>query len=153
MMIIMDDPLDFSSRKWLCCNNAFLRQERFHISFFWEKYELRDKCSTSYYPEALFPCIPGGIILEKHPAFCTKNLGRLWLAYTELQGDVYMLQLIYVDSRHFTQWYLSLGWSDLLEIKNIIFCIKEPPLWQYQVRIWACSGTNSHWKGSWALID
>ncbi len=31
-----------------------------------------------------------------------KNLGRLWLAYTELQGELYMLQLIYVDSRYFT---------------------------------------------------
>ncbi len=30
-----------------------------------------------------------------------KNLGRLWLAYTELQGDFYMLQFISVDSRHF----------------------------------------------------
>ncbi len=56
-----------------------------------------------------------------------KNQGRLWLAYTELQGNFYMLQLIYVDSRHFTQ--------------------------SYQVRIWACSGTTSHWKGSWAFID
>ncbi len=52
-----------------------------------------------------------------------KNLGRLWLAYTEPQGDFYMLQLIHVDSRHFTQSYLSLGCSDLQEIKNIIFCI------------------------------
>ncbi len=26
--------------------------------------------------------------------FLIKNLGRLWLAYTELQGDLYMLQLI-----------------------------------------------------------
>ena len=54
-----------------------------------------------------------------------KNLGRLWLAYTELQGDFYMLQLIYVDSRHFTQWYLSLGWSDLLEKKKFFFCISR----------------------------
>ncbi len=54
-----------------------------------------------------------------------KNLGWLWLAYTELQSDFYMLQLIYVDSRHFTQSYLSLGWSDLHEIKNIIFCISS----------------------------
>ena len=58
------------------------------------------------------------------PRICgEKNPGRLWLAYTELQGDFYMLQLIYVDSWHFTQSYLSLGWSDLHEIKNIIFCI------------------------------
>ena len=33
----------------------------------------------------------------------TKNLGRLWLAYTELQDDFYVLQFISVDSRHFTQ--------------------------------------------------
>ncbi len=39
-------------------------------------------------------------------AIMHKNLGRLWLAYTELQGEFYMLQLISVDSRHFTQWYL-----------------------------------------------
>ena len=32
-----------------------------------------------------------------------KNLGRLWLAYTELQVEFYMLQVISVDSRHFTQ--------------------------------------------------
>ncbi len=29
-----------------------------------------------------------------------KNLGRLWLVYTELQGDFCMLQFISVDSRH-----------------------------------------------------
>ncbi len=29
----------------------------------------------------------------------SKNLGRLWLAYTELQGEFYMLQLISSDSR------------------------------------------------------
>ena len=34
--------------------------------------------------------------------YCTKNLGQLWLVYTGLQGDFYMLQLIFVDSRHFT---------------------------------------------------
>ena len=33
----------------------------------------------------------------------TKNLGRLWLAYTELQGNFYMLQLKFVDCMHFTQ--------------------------------------------------
>ncbi len=32
-----------------------------------------------------------------------KNLGRPWLAYTELQGDFCMLRFISVDSRHFTQ--------------------------------------------------
>ncbi len=32
-----------------------------------------------------------------------KNLGQLWLAYTELQGDFCMVQFISVDSRHFTQ--------------------------------------------------
>ncbi len=31
-----------------------------------------------------------------------KILGRLWLAYTELQGGFYMFELISVDSRHFT---------------------------------------------------
>ncbi len=55
-----------------------------------------------------------------------KNLGRLWLAYTELQVDFYMLQLILVDSRHFLQSSLSLGWSDLHEIKTVSFCISNP---------------------------
>ena len=32
-----------------------------------------------------------------------KNSGHLWLAYTELQGDFNMLQLISVDSGHFTR--------------------------------------------------
>ena len=32
-----------------------------------------------------------------------KNSGHLWLAYTELQGGFNMLQLISVDSGHFTQ--------------------------------------------------
>ncbi len=32
----------------------------------------------------------------------TKNSGHLWLAYTELQGGFDMLQLISVDSCHFT---------------------------------------------------
>ena len=50
--------------------------------------------------------------LEDH----LKNLGQLWLAYTELQGVFYMLQLIYVDSRQFTQSYLSLRLSDYHEI-------------------------------------
>ncbi len=32
-----------------------------------------------------------------------KNSGHLWLAYTELLGGFNMLQLISVDSGHFTQ--------------------------------------------------
>ncbi len=52
-----------------------------------------------------------------------KNLGRLWLAYTELQGEFYMLQLISSDSRHFGQPELSLGWSNLHEIKSVSICI------------------------------
>ncbi len=31
--------------------------------------------------------------------------------------------------------------------------IKELFLWQYQVRIWACSGTTSYPKVSWAVVD
>ncbi len=50
-----------------------------------------------------------------------KNLGRLWLAYTELQGDFCMLQFISVDPRHFTQSGLSLGWSDLHKTKSVGF--------------------------------
>ena len=49
----------------------------------------------------------------------TKNLGQLWLAYKyRTSGRFYMLQLISVDSRHFTRPELSLGWSDLHEIKS-----------------------------------
>ncbi len=55
----------------------------------------------------------------------SKNLGQLWLAYTELQGDFSMLQLISVDSRHFTQSELSLRWSDLREIKSVSFYISS----------------------------
>ncbi len=42
----------------------------------------------------------------------TKNLGRLWLAYTactDLQGDFCMLQFISVNSRHFTQSSKDVG--------------------------------------------
>ncbi len=46
--------------------------------------------------------------IQQHNIY-RKNLGRLWLAYTELQGGFYMLQLISIDSRHFTQPELSLG--------------------------------------------
>ncbi len=38
-------------------------------------------------------------------------------------GQVYMLQLISVDSRHFTQPELSLGGSDSHEIKSVSYCI------------------------------
>ncbi len=72
---------------------------------------------------------------------CPKNSGHLWLAYTELQGSFNMLQLISVDSGHFTRPEL---WLHI---------IKEPSLRQYQVRIWACSGTTSYPKGSWAVVD
>ncbi len=34
-----------------------------------------------------------------------------------------MLQLMYVDSGHFTQPELSLQWSDSQEIKSVSFCI------------------------------
>ncbi len=44
---------------------------------------------------------------------------------------------------------LSLEWSDLHKIKNIIFLRNQG---QYQVKIWACSGITSHWKGSCANI-
>ena len=40
--------------------------------------------------------------LDFHLPQSQKNLGRLWLAYTELQGDFYMLQLMTDDSGHFT---------------------------------------------------
>ncbi len=53
----------------------------------------------------------------------TKNPGRLWLAYIELQGDSYMLQFMSVDSSHFTLPELSPRWFDLHEIKNVSFYI------------------------------
>ncbi len=49
----------------------------------------------------------------------TKNLGRFWLAYTELQGGCYMLHLMTDDSGHFTQ--------------------PDRHPYQYHVRLWACS--------------
>ncbi len=55
-----------------------------------------------------------------------KNLGRVWHAYIRTSGQFYKLQLTSIDSRHFTQSELSLGWSDLHEIKNVIFCISSP---------------------------
>ncbi len=54
-----------------------------------------------------------------------KNIGRLWLAYTELQGD-------------FTCYN-----SYLLTLATL----------HSQLRMWACSDTTSYWKGSWAVID
>ncbi len=48
-----------------------------------------------------------------------KNSGHLWLAYTELQGGFNMLQLISVDSGHFTRPELWLYSTDLQEIKNV----------------------------------
>ncbi len=49
---------------------------------------------------------------HKGPVQEHKNLGQLWLAYTALQGDFNMLQLMTDDSGHFTQPELSLWWSD-----------------------------------------
>ncbi len=43
-------------------------------------------------------------------------------------GRFYMLQFIFVDSRYFIR------------------------SWRYQLRMWACSGSTSYWKGSWAVI-
>ncbi len=43
-----------------------------------------------------------------------KNLGRLWLAYTELQGEFYMLQLMTDDSDHFTRPELSISISSTI---------------------------------------
>ncbi len=39
-----------------------------------------------------------GIAVLMTPSCCGKNLGQLWLAYTELQGEFYRLQFISVDS-------------------------------------------------------
>ena len=40
-------------------------------------------------------------IWHEPDSLLSKNLGRLWLAYAEHQGEFYMLQLTFVDSRHF----------------------------------------------------
>ncbi len=39
------------------------------------------------------------IIILYRLFWVSKNLGRLWLAYTDLQCDFYMLQLVYVSSK------------------------------------------------------
>ena len=52
-----------------------------------------------------------------------KNLGRLWLAYTELQGDFYML---------------------IGHISCSVAQIKERNPYQYYVRMWACSDASSY---------
>ena len=58
-----------------------------------------------------------------------KNLGRVWHAYIRTSGRFYKLKLTSVDSQHFT------------------------PLLEYQLRMWACSGTTSCLKGSWAVFN
>ncbi len=60
-----------------------------------------------------------GVFSDTRHRIFRKNLGRLWLAYTELQGDFYMLQLMNDDSAHFTLPELSLWWSDWHEIKSV----------------------------------
>ncbi len=59
-----------------------------------------------------------------------KNLERLWHAYIGIAGRFYKLQVTSVDSQHLTQLELSLGWSDLLEIKNVKF-FEFPTLIRY----------------------
>ncbi len=63
--------------------------------------------TTSCLHSPMHACNGFSVKVHKQTAFLTnalaKNLGRLWLAYTELQGEFYMLQLISVDSRHFPQ--------------------------------------------------
>ncbi len=61
----------------------------------------------------------------------TKNLGRLWLAYTELQGEFYMLQLISVDSRHLTPFCTA---AQNYEIVLIFISPKDVGLlWYHQM--------------------
>ncbi len=59
-----------------------------------------------------------------------KNLGRLWLAYTELQGDFTC----------YNSYLLTLG---TLRSQNSA----------YGGPMWACSQTINYWKGSWADVD
>ena len=74
-----------------------------------------------------------------------KNLGRLWLAYTELQGDFYMLQLISVDSWHFTH---TMG-----HYHASLHTVKEPDTYKDQVRMWAFYNTPHSRKESWAFVS
>ncbi len=69
-----------------------------------------------------------GMLTPLVPIEEPKNLGRLWHAYIRTIGRFYKLQLASVDSWRFTQS-------------------------EYQLRMWACSGTTSYWKGSWAVIN
>ncbi len=80
-------------------------------------------------------CTDQGAVGEKNSLEI--NLYLCKLAYTELQGGFNMLQLISADSGHFT----------------LLHIIKEPSLWQYQVRIWACPCTTIYPKGSLAVVD
>ncbi len=74
---------------------------------------------------------------SKKGPFCKAKESRATSACLyRTSGRFYMLQFIFVDSRHFT-------WSQLSEL----------PLWRYQLRMWACSGTASYWKRSWAVIN
>ncbi len=71
-----------------------------------------------------------------------KNLGRLWLAYTELEGDFTC----------YNSYLLTLGTFHSQNC-TVLHRIKEPPIWQYQLRMWACSGNANYWQGSWAVIN
>ncbi len=66
------------------------------------------------------------IVLIKILTSDLKNLRRLWHAYIRNAVRIHKLQLTSVDSWHFTQ---------------------------YQLRMLACSGTTSYWKGSWTVFN
>ncbi len=95
LSMLMEVSLRYSLYSTWMPSTAF-KEETFHPEILQKSNHILRKCKNKY---------------------IGKNPGWLWLAYTELQGDFYMLQLT------------------------------------HQVRIWACSGTTSHWKGSWAFID
>ncbi len=70
--------------------------------------------------------LPGALVSEIVPQ--RKNLGRVWHAYKIIRtaGRFYKLQLTRVAYRHFTQ---------------------------SELKMWACSGTTSYWKGSRAVFN
>ena len=41
----------------------------------------------------------------------------------------------------------------LISFSKLLHKIKKLPSFQYQLMIWACTGTISYWKGAWAVID
>ena len=76
-------------------------------------------------------------------ARAVKNLGRLWLAYTEPQGEFFMLQLISVDSRHFTPCGLALVPSDVGKNHGQLTIKTALHSWNLQVQGQTCESEST----------